>query len=962
MDSEDPGDGPSRYGASRFVGRAEELGAIDASLRGLLRGETSAVFVTGDVGVGKTRLLAEAAERMRAAGAVVLEGVCVGPNLGNALLYPVRNALARRDDRAARELLRYIGELDGRGDRIGAVLDGVSTGLCRVAAGRPLALVIDNLQWVDATTGGLLLHLHAGLGGQPLMLLAALRLDGLPQQHRVARTIAELRRQPSVKVLDLPPLARSETADLADAITGRALSAEESDRLWYRSGGNPFLVEALARGLRDGLDDVPPSIREIVAEQIEALPRDAVHVVKALSAAAGPVSHQLLATVLDIGDDRLEKAVDATVRQRVLCADGDGYRFQVELFKEVAEPRLLPGERRRFHRRYAEAIQASASADAKLAALAEHWWEAGQPEPAWRCAVAAGERAEAEHRYAEAGVSWALALRVLDEAPDADLPRAERPAVVRAAARAAHRSGDPEQALAMLDKLAPEPGRPVWWYISRARSLTSSGRAAQARDEYELALSAADCGPAERADAMARLADLLVQLGQYGMARVRATEALELAGGLPDAVSSKVLAGVALGFSQAYLDDPVAGRATVERALEIARRDGDPADVARAYLRLAELLTGPLNELEAGVEAARQGAALAERSGVGRAFGTRLLAAAANGLFRLGDWAEAGKVVDEAERLRPAGTAAVDLLLARCRLALGRGDLAGAARDLTAVETLTAGGNANHELTLATLHAGLAIWEGRYDDARRAIRRGRESFDVRTDDVMVFVVILWHGLRAEAEAGTADRDEVAALEVVAGYLRLDRNASAVPVRLGIDGYLALCNGEMSRIRRTPDPETWRAAADIWRDRRHLYPLAYALLRLADAWFAGGTDRTAATAALREAHAITARLGAVPLAQEAEKLARSARVSLEPSQQQPPKAAGGPLDDLTPRELQVLELLADGRTYREIGELLFISPRTAEKHGASASAKLGVRGKYQLGLLYQQHARGRRAAE
>ncbi|MFD0582985.1 ATP-binding protein [Dactylosporangium darangshiense] len=167
MDSEDPGDGPSRYGASRFVGRAEELGAIDASLRGLLRGETSAVFVTGDVGVGKTRLLAEAAERMRAAGAVVLEGVCVGPNLGNALLYPVRNALARRDDRAARELLRYIGELDGRGDRIGAVLDGVSTGLCRVAAGRPLALVIDNLQWVDATTGGLLLHLHAGLGGQP---------------------------------------------------------------------------------------------------------------------------------------------------------------------------------------------------------------------------------------------------------------------------------------------------------------------------------------------------------------------------------------------------------------------------------------------------------------------------------------------------------------------------------------------------------------------------------------------------------------------------------------------------------------------------------------------------------------------------------------------------------------------------------------------------------------------------
>src|SRR5690606_5690245 len=120
-------------------------------------------------------------------------------------------------------------------------------------------------------------------------------------------------------------------------------------------------------------------------------------------------------------------------------------------------------------------------------------------------------------------------------------------------------------------------------------------------------------------------ADLLLQLGRYADAGKRAREALDLAGGLTECASEMVLAGATLGYSQAYLNDPSAGVGAVERARATAERSGDPVDVARANLHLAELLSGPLNQLEEGVAVARRGAEHAERTGLSRTYGTRLL-------------------------------------------------------------------------------------------------------------------------------------------------------------------------------------------------------------------------------------------------------------------------------------------------------------------------------------------------
>ena len=117
----------------------------------------------------------------------------------------------------------------------------------------------------------------------------------------------------------------------------------------------------------------------------------------------------------------------------------------------------------------------------------------------------------------------------------------------------------------------------------------------------------------------------------------------------------------------------------------------------------------------------------------------------------MGQWAEAEKVVAAALRHRPSGADAVELLLARCRLSVGYGDIEAADRDLDAVATLLAGGGARHVMPLLTLRAGLAMWQGRHDVARQAVQRGLT--ESRSDDVMILLgALVWHGLRAEAEA------------------------------------------------------------------------------------------------------------------------------------------------------------------------------------------------------------------
>ncbi len=942
-----------------LVGRADLVATARAALLDdVAPGSTAAVFLTGESGVGKTRLLRELGQRLGDAGALVLTGSCL--DIGDASpLHPLRQALRRLDvdlppaaAASVRALLAMFAEDAAGPDGAGALLERVARGLSVIAGGRPVVLVLDDLQWVDRTTRQLLLYLLAGLGDLQLSVLAAVRSESLQGAHPLRRVLTELRRLRSVQVLDLAPLDRAAAEQLAAAVVGRPLPPEAVEQLCQRSGGNPFVVEELARDLRDGRDGLSDTLREVFLARVDALPQPAHRVVHAVAAGVEPVEHWLLAQVVALPEQDLLDAIRATVAHRLVVSSHDGYRLRHRLVAEVLEDELLPAERALLHRRYAEALTA-APGELHQARLAHHWRLAGEPQRALPAAVAAAQEAERLYGYAEAHRHWSVAVELAEGLPDA-----ERATLLRHAAEAAHHCGEYARALALLEKLAAidVDQTACELHIRRARYLAAAGRSALAEVEYQRALDAADCSPRQRATAAAHLAELLLQLGRYADAGQWAKEALSLAEQAEGATTEVVLASMALGFSEAYRQDPDAGLAVLRRALTTAERAGRPEDVALAYLHLAELLTGPLNRMEEGVVVARRGAERVAELGLGRSYETRLLAIATNGLFRVGQWAEAEKVVAAALRHRPSGTDAVELLLARCRLSVGYGDIEAADRDLDAVATMLAGGGARHVIPLLTLRAGLAMWQGRHDVARHAVQRGLT--ETRSDDLVIVAVLVWHGLRAEAEAKanrtSVDDNAVRRLRQIVDRVAEKSVRAAQPVRDVVDGYLALCAAEVSRLDVT-DPDLWARAAAEWDHRNHPYPAAYSRLRQAEALLARRRRTATAGKLLRQAYQTTQGLGAVPLTDEIRTLAGRARVTLEETgplgAREPAGVGGEELAALTAREREVLAAVAEGLTNREIGQRLYISERTIGVHVSHIFDKLQVRTRVQASAIF-----------
>jgi DNA-binding CsgD family transcriptional regulator/tetratricopeptide (TPR) repeat protein len=952
-----------------LVAREPELRALESALSRVEQGETAAVFVVGESGVGKTHLLREAEARMRERGAVVLSGLSL--DIRDAPLYPLAAALRRflavaqpqqeAETAAARELMDLIAA-GADGGPAGVWLERLCAGLEELTAGEPLVLVLDNLHWIDGDTRDLLKHLLAVPVGLRLLVIGAARVEELQANQPLRLLLSEWRRQGSVQVIDLPPFDRDQTEQLAIALVGRTLARQEVELMWARSSGNAFVVYGLSQNLRRGNVDLADTLREFLLARADSLPPDSAAAVAAISAGLEPVGHNLLRHVLGFSDDRLIAALHAARDQRIIEEDQEGYRFHVGLFREALAERLLAPERVRLHERYVQAIQADIDGDKARhqARLAYHLRHAGRFGEALVAATEAAKEADRRRRYSEAFLHWRFAVDLMP------LAGGFQPAeVLRSAAEAAHRSGEHGCAMEYLRKLGEILGtRPCWYHISRARYLAAVGRLTAAEADYAASLVAPDATDADRAAAAAHSADLLVRLGRYGAAGQRAQEALDRALVMGDS-SSAVLARAALGFSQA-LDDPEAGLATVEKALRTAELSHRPDDIVAAYVYLAELLTGPLNELETGVQVALEGAARAEELGMGRTYGTTLLATAANGLFRVGRWPEAEKVIAEGFTRHPSGREAAELLLARCRVSLGYGDLKAGERDLDAAATLVAdAGGARYVVPLLTLRAGLAMWGGDHSAAREAVREAVERFHDGSDDLVVMATVVWHGLRAEAEAVAAQRmladdEAVRALRAAMDEITDDSTAAAQPVRATVTAFLALCAGEISRIESRPDPETWARAARAWQDRHHPYPTAYAWLRFADSLYARNARSARGKEALKDAFDLAKSLGAKPLLKEILDLAQYARVSLLPTElpdvvrPEPPGAqarAAGVLDRLTSREREVLGLVAIGLTNEAIASRLKIAPKTVGVHVTNILKKLQVHSRVQATAIY-----------
>jgi predicted ATPase len=297
-----------------FIGRADELGRLEATLQRAEQGRPQLVLLAGDAGVGKTRLLLEFADQARRRGVRVLAGGCVElGDIGLAYL-PVVDALrGLADDPAEAELLAEVattapglgrllpgieqggpvGGLVGDGQDQLQVFDAVRTLLTRRSEQSPVVVVLEDLHWADRSTRDLVAFLARTLRSGRVTLVASYRSDELDRRHPLRPLLAELVRLPGIERVELAPFNRAELAEHLEAITGVRLPADRVERNYARSEGNPFYAEQLlAAGAGDAEVALPSTLADVVLARVQGLSVPAQQVLRVAAVAGRRVPHR----------------------------------------------------------------------------------------------------------------------------------------------------------------------------------------------------------------------------------------------------------------------------------------------------------------------------------------------------------------------------------------------------------------------------------------------------------------------------------------------------------------------------------------------------------------------------------------------------------------------------------------------------------------------------------------------
>ena len=387
-------------------------------------------------------------------------------------------------------------------------------------------------------------------------------------------------------------------------------------------------------------------------------------------------------------------------------------------------------------------------------------------------------------------------------------------------------------------------------------------------------------------------------------------------------------------------------------ARRLAQAVGDTETLIGTYMAVSVGLALAGRERDA-VDDAQQGYQHACELGLERALGSYVAVNVAQGFLDTGRWAECERLTREllaGDSWDASGLHEVlGMLLTR------RGEFEAAREQLHLALQLSP--PVFRAMALRG-PAELALWEGRYDEAGAAVAEGlRWLVERDPDGTRAQYRSLWYPLALRLEADRAERAAArrAAEEVAAARRRaapvlaaLDLLAAAPTPQaryLPVAGHLGLAQAERSRLEGRSDPERWRAAAAAWERLEYPFDAAYARFREADALLGGGASRQQTESVLRAAHQTTIMLGAGPLRHEIELLAQRSRLRLEEPVDTTAASAAPPSPaaslGLTRREVEVLALVAEGRTNRQIGQALFITPRTAGIHVSRILAKLGV---------------------
>jgi DNA-binding CsgD family transcriptional regulator/tetratricopeptide (TPR) repeat protein len=971
-----------RVSSMRFVGRREELAALEATLAQAQAGTGALALVSGDAGMGKSRLISELLRGANEDGMTVLLGECLPLGAGELPYAPIvaalRSLVRERDAAEAEalfgpgrsELAGLLPELGRPGDAAGARPEDLSQGrlfeallavLRAVAVQTPVVLVIEDFHWADRSTRDFLSFLVRAARQEPIALLVSYRGDELHRRHPVRPFVLDLERVGSVTRIELGPLSRSEIREQVLAILDGTPPPHLLDTLLERAEGNPFFTEELLAVAHDDTRELPRSLRDILLTRIEAQD-DTVQTVLRVAAVAGrTVDHTLLATAARMPEDALHGALRLAVDDGLLTHDlqTERYAFRHALMREAIYSDLLPGERRSLHRTLAETLSErpdlggrSALAQAELA---YHWHAAGELPMALRTSLAAGVAAEELRALGEAWLHYGRALEIrerLDAVPD-DLPLTHRE-VLRRAADAAVLTGELEAGMSLARELLAviddesDPVAAALAHERLGRYLWMNGCGEDALPQYARAvvLMPAEPQTEELAFVLAARGQALMLCHRFAESAAQCERALAIARAVgADAVEAHVLNTMCGNLSAT--GDLDAAYAAATEALAIGQRLRLSEEIHRSYVNGSDALH-QAGRIDESIAFARDGVASAREFGMRGNLGDFLLGEIAGRLIDVGRWDEARALLDEIVDRGPTGVTGAIAFLHLGRLETQRAEYATAADLLDEAADLAGTGGSMWLGPQADAVASLELWRSA---PRRAISVVDSSLEQIANAEHVFFSggVYRAGAWAHADLAARAPGGGAAVSAHAEQLRrliaqLDRGIAELTA--GVCPYVracrATCVAELSRIEAPDDAAPWEAAVDAWQAAGNPLEIAYARWRGAEALLTGNGGRAAVEGLLRAAHETADELDARPLRDQVELLARRARVDLHLGAADR-GTASAELDrlELTPREREVLALLGEGMTNREIAADLFISEKTASVHVSRILAKLSV---------------------
>jgi ATP/maltotriose-dependent transcriptional regulator MalT len=968
-----------------MIGRRDQLRELEGHLQSVRGGAGQVVFLGGDAGVGKTRLLREFAAVARAqGGAAILEGRCYdedpampyGPFV-DAIRAAVRESgpevVAQSCDPWTDDLVRLLPELEAAAPTTPASDDPqvqkrrlfeAIYSLIRPHDPQTCSVVVlEDFHWSDQTSQELVHHLARTIARDRLLLIVSYRTDELHRRHPLTHLIAQLTRDRLYQEIRLAPLAFDELASMLETTLERPLPSAFVDMLYDRTGGNPFFAEELLKSLIEhhqldillgaaqqgrAIDHlaIPISIKDSILERAAGLDPTTAEVLTYAAVIGRRFDFDLLLRLTGLGEPQLLRAVELLVdRQLVVEEPGsldDSYSFRHALTREAIYGDLLGRERRMRHREVLAALEKlyAGRYDEVIDQLAYHSLHGRELERAARYARMAGERAAQMYAYREAVVHYEAALDLLE----ADDP-SERAGLFESLGRAAYPLGDFNRCArywreaqrlyeqlgqrSKVAELARWLGR-IAWECDDPQTAFAQTRAA-------IEILEAEPPGRELAMAYSALSQLYMISSQVDESIAWGEKALRLADEFGD-VGVKTHALNNIGVSLMERGEAARGSACLEHSLELARQHGMLLDELRAYLNFSGGLVA-MGQFKRAAELLREGTDRAQGAHV-ELYTVGMLEMLGHIEMRLGHWDRARELFERQGRRGMARQqddedcmpVMGELLLRQGRLDEARQLLE---RRLSSPERRQ-DTHARRPIYASLVRVYLAL--GNAEQAIELLGQGLNRSDVALHPKGQELLVA--GVEAYLQANRADR----AAELLVSLAALSGSGESLLTAAQLEdgrGLFAAHAGQHADA-----AEHFEQAIERWRAIEAPFEEARARRRRAESLLLLGHTHARAMALhdLAAARAIFTRLGAARELEAAEALAR---------RHEPPPAVIR-RGELTPRERQVIALIAQGYSNRAIAQALVISEKTAEVHVGNILGKLGFGSRTQAAAYAVEH--------